>query len=78
MNMLTVHKQAVSGTQTIYHEFLIKYLRGKECIWGFVEGKTDKSFYAGTAEHMLPDSFEVELWPAGNKQRVLDLYALFD
>ena len=78
MNMLTVHKQAASGPQTLYHEFLIKYRRGKACIWGFVEGKTDPSFYVGKAENMLPDRFEVEFWPAGNKQRVLDLYALFD
>ncbi len=78
MNMLTVHRQAASGPQSLYHEFLIRFRKGQACIWGFVEGKTDPSFYVGTAEHMLPDRFEVELWPAGNKQRVIDLYALFD
>ncbi len=78
MTMLEVHKQAMSGPGSLYHEFLIKFQKGKACIWGFVEGKTDPSFYVGVAESMLPDSYEVEFWPAGNKQRVLDLHELFD
>lgn len=76
--MLTVHKNALEGAQALYHEFLMQFSHTKACIWGFVEGRTDPSFYVGKAESMLPDSFEVDFWPAGNKKRVVDLYKLFD
>jgi hypothetical protein len=47
-------------------------------VYGFVEGKDDPSFYRGFIEHLLPDDWEVELWPAGNRDQVYRVHADMD
>lgn len=77
-SMLSVHTTALSGWAATFHEFLLRYEKSKPVVYGFVEGKTDPTFYRGFIEHVLPDGWEVELWPAGNKSAVLGLYADID
>lgn len=76
--MLSVHAAAIDGKAAAFHEFLLRYAKTKHVVYGFVEGKTDPTFYRGFIEHILPDGWEVELWPAGNKDSVLRIHADID
>lgn len=78
MSMLGVHAEALGGELTVYHEFLNRYKKTAMCVYGFVEGKDDPSFYRGAIEHMLPEKWTVALWSVGNKDKVIQLYAAFD
>lgn len=78
MSMLGVHAEALGGELTVYHEFLNRYKKTAMCVYGFVEGKDDPSFYRGAIEHMLPEKWTVDLWSVGNKDKVIQLYAAFD
>ena len=74
MSMLKVHAAALSSKIASYHEFLARFSKTKQVVYGFVEGKEDPSFYRGFIEHRLPDEWEVELWPAGNRDQVLRIH----
>ncbi len=74
MNMLEVHAEALSSKIASHHEFLARFSKTKQVVYGFVEGKEDPSFYRGFIEHRLPDKWEVELWPAGNRDQVLRIH----
>lgn len=78
MSMLQVHAEALREPQSVYHEFLAGYKKNSKELYGFVEGDEDPSFYRGMIENMLPPEWNVDLWPAGNKTRVIELYNCFD
>ncbi len=78
MSMLEVHAAALSSKISIYHEFLTRFSKTKQVVYGFVEGKEDLCFYRGFIEHLLPDEWEVELWPAGNRDQVLRIHRGID
>ena len=78
MSILGVHAEALGSELTVYHEFLTRYKKTAMCVYGFVEGKDDPSFYRGAIEHMLPKEWTVDLWSVGNKDKVIQLYADFD
>ena len=61
-----------------YHEFLARYSRRSKVVYGFVEGKEDPCFYRGLIELLLPGDWEVELWPAGNKDQVYHVHSGID
>ena len=76
--MLQLHAAALQSTSTAYHEFLLKYKPNEAIVYGFVEGKEDPMFYRGLIEQALPQGWEVELIPAGNRDSVLKSHSEFD
>lgn len=78
VSMLDVHADAIREVLPIYHEFIAKYKRSTRLIYGFVEGKDDPSFYHGFIDHMLPSEWDVDIYPVGNKDKVIGLYEVFD
>lgn len=78
MNVLEIHKESLKGISPVYHEFLGKYKKSTKCVYGFVEGIEDPSFYQTFIEQNLPDDWQVFLWPAGKKDKVLELYSKFN
>lgn len=78
MNMLDVHALARQGAVPVLHEFKLRYSKDAHVVYGFVEGKQDPCFYRGFVDHVLPEGWEVELWPAGSRNNVYQLYANLD
>ena len=78
MSMVHVHDDALASKVESYHEFLTRYSKTAKVVYGFVEGKDDLSYYQGFVDQILPDDWEVELWPAGNKNRVYGIYKDLD
>ncbi|MCP4284482.1 MAG: DUF4435 domain-containing protein [Gammaproteobacteria bacterium] len=78
MSMLKVHAAALSSKIASYHEFLARFSKTKKVVYGFVEGKEDPCFYRGFIDHFLPDNWEVELWPAGNRDQVFRIHRDID
>lgn len=78
MTMIEVHAAAVSSMSASYHEFLSRYSKNAKVVYGFVEGKEDPCFYRGFIELLLPEDWRVELWPAGNKDRVYEIHKNID
>lgn len=78
MDMMQVHATALQTTSTAYHEFLLKYKPNKSIVYGFVEGKDDPMFYHGLIEQALPSDWDIELIPAGNRDKVINSYKKFD
>lgn len=78
MTMIDIHAAALSSKIASYHEFLSRYLKTAKVVYGFVEGKEDPCFYRGLIESLLPDDWGVELWPAGNKDRVYEVHRDID
>jgi hypothetical protein len=76
--MLEVHAAASSSNITSYHEFLARFSKTKNVVYGFVEGKEDSCVYSGFINSFLPDDWKVELWPAGNRDRVLSIHNKID
>lgn len=74
MAMLAIHAAALSSNISSYHEFLARYSKTAKVVYGFVEGKDDPCFYRGFVELLIPTSWRVELWPAGNKDRVYAIH----
>ena len=72
--MLKVHAAALSSKIASYHEFLGRFTKAKNVVYGFVEGKEDPCFYRGFIDYFLPDDWEAELWPAGNRDQVLKIH----
>lgn len=78
MTMIDIHAAALSSNSSSYHEFLLRYSKTAKVVYGFVEGKEDPCFYRGFIESLLPDDWDVELWPAGNKDRVFEIHKTID
>lgn len=78
MTMINEHAAALSSKSASYHEFLLRYSKTSKVVYGFVEGKEDPCFYRGFIELLLPDDWGVELWPAGNKDRVYEIHKAID
>ena len=78
MTMIEIHSAALSSKIASYHEFLSRYAKAAKVVYGFVEGKEDPCFYRGFIELLLPDDWRVELWPAGNKERVYEIHRNID
>jgi hypothetical protein len=76
--MIDIHSAALERRVSSYHEFLARYSRRTKVVYGFVEGKDDPAFYRGFIDLMLPDSWQVELWAAGNKVSVYEIHRLMD
>jgi len=78
MSMLSIHDDALVSQVASYHEFLTRYSKTSKVVYGFVEGKDDLCYYQGFVEQILPDDWEVELWPAGNKKEVYRIHEALD
>jgi Protein of unknown function (DUF4435) len=78
MSMLDIHATALNNNVSIYHEFLLRYSKIKKVVYGFVEGKEDPCFYRGFLEHAIPEDWNIELWPAGNKKQVYKIHKDID
>ncbi len=76
--MLKEHEIAADGAETIYHEFLLWYKRGKREVYAIVEGDEDPIFYRGVVENILPDGWNVRTIAAGRKDKVLGTLASMD
>jgi len=78
MTMIDLHAAALNSKSGTYHEFLSRYSKTAKVVYGFVEGKEDPCFYRGFIELLLPEDWCVELWPAGNKDRVYEIHKNID
>jgi len=78
MTMVEIHADALNNKKSAYHEFLLRYSKASKVVYGFVEGKEDPCFYRGFIESLLPEDWNVELWPAGNKDRVYEIHRAID
>ena len=78
MTMIDIHADALSSMSASYHEFLSRYSKFAKVVYGFVEGKEDPCFYRGFIELLLHNDWRVELWPAGNKDRVYEIHRNID
>ncbi|MDO3514865.1 DUF4435 domain-containing protein [Ralstonia pseudosolanacearum] len=78
MSMLDIHTQAMQGTATVYHEFLLRYKKNERFVYGLVEGKEDPMFYRGIIEQALPKDWDAILIQAGDRDKVLNTYNDFD
>lgn len=78
MTMIEIHAAAVGTMSASYHEFLSRYSKNAKVVYGFVEGKEDPCFYRGFIELQLPNDWRLELWPAGNKNKVYDIHKNID
>lgn len=73
-----MHAAALSSQNASYHEFLARFSKTNKVVYGFVEGKEDPCFYRGFIDYFLPDAWEVELWPTGNRDQVLKIHKDID
>ena len=78
MTTLECLEEAQESGHPKYHEYLTRYRNAKKTIFGFVEGIDDPSFYRNKIESLLPDEWDIDIKPAGNKKLVLELYRCFD
>lgn len=78
MTMKELLDEALENIYPQHHEFLIRYRKGSQLIYGFTEGKEDLCFYRSAIESVLPDGWGCELWHSGKKQNVLNIYGLFN
>jgi hypothetical protein len=78
MNMLEIHQHALEESQEAYHKFLLTYKKDKKCVYIFVEGKTDPSYYTNKISSIIPEGCDIDFWPAGNKKKVIKVFNCFD
>ena len=78
MTMIEIHAAAIGSMSASFHEFLSRYSKSSKVVYGFVEGKEDPCFYRSFIELLLPDDWKIELWPAGNKDRVYEIHQNID
>jgi hypothetical protein len=79
MSLISEHRKSrANKSRIVLHEFKIRFKKNSNTIYGFVEGKDDPSFYRGFIDNNIPDNWHVELWCAGGKDNVLDIYSNFD
>ena len=77
MSMLEMHAAAVANG-SVYHEFLLKYRKNEQMVYGVVEGKDDPIFYQGLVEQFLPADWNVQLIRSGNRVNVINTFHSFD
>lgn len=78
MSMIDVHSEALSSVNEAHHTFLLYYKKDKQIVYGIVEGKEDPMFYRSVIERFLPDDWKVELIPAGNRSKVIEIAETLD
>ena len=76
--MIDIHANALNSKISCHHEFLSRYSKTKRVVYGFVEGKDDPCFYRGFIDSVISNKWEVELWAAGNKEQVYNIYKNID
>lgn len=72
-SMIEVHKQSLKSHIPIYHDFLQKFRKNKKEVYGFVEGKDDPNFYKNMILAILPEDWNVVLFPSKNRDNVINL-----
>ena len=65
-----------NDTNVAYTRFLSEF--SPKLCFAFVEGKNDPSYYRCHINREIPRSKNVIVYPAGNKQKVKELYGYFD
>lgn len=78
MTMMDIHREALDSTAPAFHQFLGVYKNNIKCIYGFVEGKEDPSFYGNILDQNTPKSVEFEIIQQVKKTLVIKLYEEFD
>lgn len=78
MSMLDVHREALASVNEAHHLFMLRYRKDKKTVYGIVEGKDDPMFYRSAIERFLPDNWSIDLIPAGNKDKVIDIFEALD
>jgi len=78
MELIEILTKANEDKCSSYHEFLQNYRADLREIYGFVEGVTDPSYYEAYIANKLPDGWNVELYPAGNRDKVFSIFSEFD
>lgn len=73
--MLKTHQEAIDSKVSAHHEFLSHYYKKKKVVYGFVEGKDDPCFYRGFIQQNIPEDWNIELFPAGSKDKVLKIHS---
>ena len=74
MSMLDILEDAKSGDTVPIHILRELYNSKPNIVFGFVEGTDDPVFYRGLVENILPFDWELELLPAGDKEKVLETF----
>ncbi|MBF0337441.1 MAG: DUF4435 domain-containing protein [Nitrospirae bacterium] len=77
-NMIETLNKARDTQKPFYHEFLMRWSKKAMCVYGFVEGKDDLSFYRGKINDRLPGQWKVDLLVVRNRDNVIALYKGFD
>ncbi|MBV6340427.1 DUF4435 domain-containing protein [Candidatus Magnetobacterium casense] len=77
-NILEALNKAKDSPTPFYHEFRMRWNKKAMCVYGFVEGKDDLSFYKGKINDRLPGQWRVDLLVARNRNNVIALYKGFD
>ena len=78
MSMIEIHADALATGPVAFHEFMLRYKKTAQVVYGLVEGKEDPMFYCGLIERYLPNGWEVDLIKSGNKKNVLKAINAFD
>lgn len=72
-SMIEVHKQSLKSHIPIYHNFLQKFRKNEKEVYGFVEGNDDPNFYKNMILAILPEDWNVVLFPSKNRDNVINL-----
>ena len=79
MSLIAEHRSARNAkAMIVLHEFKIRFRKNSRVIYGFVEGKDDHCFYRGFIENAIPNDWSIELWGAGGKDSVIEIYSKLD
>lgn len=70
-SMLDIHSKEYEEVDELSHDFKLIYKKQAKCVYGFVEGKDDTTFYQYLIDNQLPQGWTVKLIPSGNKHKVL-------
>lgn len=73
--MIKIHRKAIDSISPLYHEFLSRFKKNNKSVYGFVEGKEDISFYIGFIQQIIPADWKIDLWAAGNRDKVIQLHS---
>lgn len=76
--MLDIHKNLRDTELPSYHEFLSRYNNKRRCIYGFVEGRDDFSYYYGAIAIAVENKLSIELWNARGKKNLLAIFNKID
>jgi len=74
MSMLEIHQLALETINEAHHAFLLRFRGDRKIVYGIVEGKDDPMFYRNAIERFLPNDWTVDLIPAGNRHKVIELH----